>query len=54
MNSHVLAVGSGLSASPLAEGERIEVRGSTTGNEVRNPRPALSLKKGEAHVALIV
>jgi hypothetical protein len=59
MNSHVLAVGSGLSASPLAEGERIEVRGSTTGSEVTNPHPTLStLHPGrdprEAHVALIV
>jgi hypothetical protein len=29
MNSHVLAVSTRLFASPLAEGERIEVRGST-------------------------
>jgi len=54
MSSHVLSVTGVLSASSLAEGERIEVRGSTTGNEVRNPHPTLSLKKGEAHVALIV
>ena len=54
MNSHVLAVGSWLSASPLAEGERSEVEGFHDGNEVTNPHPSLSLKKGEAHVALIV
>jgi len=54
MNSHVLAVDSRLSASPLAEGERIEVKGSTAGNEVTNPHPTLSLKKGGAHGALIV
>jgi hypothetical protein len=47
MNSHVLAVGSRLSASlpgsrPGGALERIEVRGSTTGNEVTNPHPTLS------------
>ncbi len=35
-------------ASPLAEGERIEVRGCLNGSVGRNPHPALSLGKGEA------
>jgi phosphatidylserine decarboxylase len=36
------------SASPLREGERIEVRGFTTHSEHQNPHPPLSLGKGEA------
>src|SRR5216110_2549 len=36
------------SASPLREGERIEVRGFTTYSQQRNPHPTLSLEKGEA------
>jgi len=36
------------SASPLREGERIEVRGFTTYSQQRNPHPTLSLGKGEA------
>ncbi len=36
------------SASPLGEGERIEVRGFTTHSQQRNPDPTLSLEKGEA------
>jgi hypothetical protein len=35
-------------ASPLGEGERIEVRGFTESSESNNPHPALSLEKGEA------
>jgi len=52
MNSHVLAVSSWLSASPLGEGERIEVRGSPLGLTSQNPHPTLSLGKGEANVAI--
>jgi hypothetical protein len=40
-----------LSASPLAEGERIEVRGFTFVPASLNPHPTLSLEKGEANVA---
>src|SRR5881409_2266546 len=36
------------SASPLREGERIEVRGFTTYSQQRNPHPTLSLEKREA------
>src|SRR6184192_657368 len=36
------------SASPLREGERIEVRGFTTYSQQRNPHRTLSLEKGEA------
>jgi hypothetical protein len=54
MNSHVLAVSSWRSASPLGEGERIEVRGATTKIRSENPHPTLSLEKGEANVALII
>ena len=35
------------SASPLPEGERIEVRGFTTSSQQRNPLSALSFEKGE-------
>ena len=35
-------------ASPFAEGERIEVRGFLQDGGERNPRPTLSLEKGEA------
>ena len=43
MNSHVLGVTSWLSASPLAEGERIEVRGSFMLTvKSPNPHPTLS------------
>jgi hypothetical protein len=54
MNSYVLGVTSLLSASPLVEGERIEVRGSPQGIMSQNPHPTLSLEKGEANVALII
>jgi len=54
MNSHVPAVSSWLVASPLAEGKRIEVRGSMPGIRSQNPHPTLSLEKGEANVALII
>jgi hypothetical protein len=36
------------SASPLGEGERIEVRGFVKFSQEDNPHPALSLGKGEA------
>jgi len=52
MNSHVLAVSSWLFASPLGEGERIEVRGSTLVLTSLNPHPTLSLERGEANIAL--
>ncbi len=49
MNLHVLSVTGLLSASPLAKGERIEVRGSLILIiKVANPHPTLSLGKGEA------
>jgi len=54
MNSHVLAVSSRLFASPLGEGEKTEVRGSTLVLASLNPHPTLSLEKGEANVALII
>jgi hypothetical protein len=55
MSSHVLSVTGLLSASPLAKGERIEVRGSLIFIiEVANPHPTLSLEKGEANVARII
>jgi hypothetical protein len=54
MNSHVLAVSSWLFASPLAEGERTEVRGSRLVLASLNHHPNLSLEKGEANVALII
>jgi hypothetical protein len=41
-------------AYPLAEGERIEVRGSMPGIRSQNPHPTLSIEKGEANVALII
>ena len=59
MNSHVLAVSNSLFASPLGEGERIKVRGSTLVLISLNPHPTLStLHPGrdprEANVALII
>jgi hypothetical protein len=42
MNSHALGLIVCLSASPLVGGERIEVRGSTTGIRSQNPHPTLS------------
>jgi hypothetical protein len=52
MISHVLSVMGVLSASPLAEGERIEVRGSFMLTiKSPNPHPTLSLGKEEASVA---
>jgi hypothetical protein len=49
MSSHVLSVTGFLPASPLAKGERIEVRGSLILIiKVTNPHPTLSLGKGEA------
>jgi hypothetical protein len=42
MNSHLLAVSSWLFASHLGEGERTEVRGSTTKIRSENPHPTLS------------
>jgi hypothetical protein len=47
------------SASPLAEGQRIEVRGSTTKTRSENPHPTLSALRPvaiprEANVALII
>jgi hypothetical protein len=36
------------SASPLGEGERIEMRGLIESSESDNPHPILSLEKGEA------
>ena len=53
MSSHVLSVTGVLFASPLAEGERIEVRGSFV-LTIKSPNPhlTLSLKKGEANIAL--
>jgi hypothetical protein len=53
MNSHMVRVTIWRSASPLAEGERIEVRGTTTKIRSENPHPTLSLEKGETNVALI-
>ncbi|MEY2601885.1 MAG: hypothetical protein QOJ36_1204 [Verrucomicrobiota bacterium] len=50
MSSHVFAVSSWLFASPLYEGERIQVRGSTLVLTSLNPHPTLSLEKGEANV----
>jgi len=52
MNSHALGLIVCLSASPLTEGERIEVRGSTTGIRSPNAHPTLSLVKGAANIAL--
>jgi hypothetical protein len=54
MNLHMVGVTTWVSASPLAEGERIEVRGSMPGMRSQNPHPTLSLEKGEANVALII
>jgi hypothetical protein len=48
---HMVGVTTCLSASPLAEGERIEVRGFTFVPASLNPHPTLSLEKGEANVA---
>jgi len=42
MSSHVLSVAGVLSASSLAEGKRIEVRGSMPGIRSQNPHPTLS------------
>jgi hypothetical protein len=42
MSSHVLVLSSWLFASPLNEGERIEVRGSTLILTSLNPHPTLS------------
>jgi hypothetical protein len=52
MNWRMVGVTLWLSASPLAEGERIEVRGSTLAPTSQNPHPTLSLGKGEANIAL--
>jgi hypothetical protein len=54
MNSHMVRVTIWRSASPLAEGERIEVRGSTLVLTSLNPHPTLSLEKGEANVPVII
>jgi hypothetical protein len=54
MSSHVLSVTGILPASPLAKGERIEVRGSTLALTSLNPHPTLFLEKGEANVARII
>jgi hypothetical protein len=54
MNSHMVGVTTWLSASPLAEGERIEVRGSMPGMRSLNLHPTLSLEKGEANVAVFI
>jgi fatty acid-binding protein DegV len=54
MNSHMARVTIWRSASPLAEGGRIEVRGSTLVLTSLNPHPALSLEKGEANVAVFI
>jgi hypothetical protein len=52
MSSHVLSVTGVLSASSLAEGERIEVRGSFMLTiKPPNPHPTLSLAKGEANIS---
>jgi len=49
MSSHVLNVTGLFSASPLAKGERMEVRGSLILIiKAANPHPTLSLGKGEA------
>jgi hypothetical protein len=51
MSSHMPNLTSPLSASPLAEGERIEVRGSFIFiKRLANPHPTLSLGKGEANL----
>jgi hypothetical protein len=51
MSSQVLSVADFLPASPLAKGERIEVRGSLILIiNVANPYPTLSLGKGEANI----
>jgi hypothetical protein len=42
MNSHMVGVTTWLYASPLAEGERIEVMGSMPGIRSQNPHPTLS------------
>jgi len=60
MSSHVLSVTGFLPASPLAKGERIEVRGSLILIiKVANPHPTLSALRpvaipGEANVARII
>jgi hypothetical protein len=59
MSSHVLSVSGFLSASPLAKGERIEVRGSTVVLTSLNPHPTLSALRpvaipGEANVVRII
>ena len=55
MSSHVLSVTGFLPASPLAKGERIEVRGALILIiKVANPHPTLSLEKGEANVVRII
>jgi hypothetical protein len=52
MSSHVLSFTDVLSASSLAEGERIEVRGSFMLTiKSPNPHPTLSLEKGEANIS---
>jgi hypothetical protein len=49
MSLHVLSATHLLCASPLAQGERIEVRSSFTSTaKSPNPHPTLSLGKGEA------
>ncbi len=42
MKTHALGVSSRLPASPLGEGERIEVRGSTLVLASQNPHPTFS------------
>jgi hypothetical protein len=52
MSLPVLGVTGVLSASSLAEGERIEVRGSFMLTvKSPNPHPTLSLAKGEANIS---
>jgi hypothetical protein len=53
MNSQIVRVTIWRSASPLAEEERIKVRGFTTKIKSEN-HPALSLEKGEPNIALII
>jgi hypothetical protein len=47
MSSHVLSVTGLLSASLLAKGERIEVRGFLRAMKLPNPHPTLSLGTGD-------
>jgi hypothetical protein len=52
MTLHMPSVAIWRSASPRADGERIEARGSTTGIRSQKPHPILSLGKGEANVGV--